>query len=84
MLLAAAVLAAIIFGLIAANAAYGATKREVVVIGDSLLDAGTYSPSAEAMFGGGRFTTNPGPEFHASCRPLVRPPAYRFGLRELR
>jgi phospholipase/lecithinase/hemolysin len=63
LLLAVAVAAAITFGLIATNAAYGAAKREVVVFGDSLLDAGTYSPFAEAKFGGGRFTTNPGLNF---------------------
>jgi phospholipase/lecithinase/hemolysin len=63
LLLAAAVLAAIAFGLIASNAAYSATKREVVVFGDSLLDAGTYSPVAKAKFGGGRYTTNPGLNF---------------------
>jgi phospholipase/lecithinase/hemolysin len=63
LLLAGAVVAAIMLGLIATNAAYGAAKREVVVFGDSLLDAGTYSPLAEAKFGGGRFTTNPGLNF---------------------
>jgi len=39
------------------------TKFEVVVFGDSLLDAGTYSPVAEKRFGGGRYTTNPGLNF---------------------
>jgi len=35
-------------------------KFQVVAFGDSLLDAGTYSPFAKAKFDGGRFTTNPG------------------------
>ncbi|WP_439890225.1 SGNH/GDSL hydrolase family protein [Ralstonia sp. 25C] len=34
--------------------------QRVVVFGDSLSDAGTYTPAAAAV-GGGRFTTNPGP-----------------------
>jgi phospholipase/lecithinase/hemolysin len=63
LLLGAAVLAAIAFGLIASNAASTAAKREVIVFGDSLLDAGTYSPVAKAKFGGGRYTTNPGENF---------------------
>jgi phospholipase/lecithinase/hemolysin len=65
-----ALVAAITFGLMSSNASLGATKLEVVVFGDSLLDAGTYSPVAEAKFGGGRFTTKSGPEFHAKGRPL--------------
>src|SRR5882757_6522788 len=48
---------------LSSSASFGATKLEVVVFGDSLLDAGTYSPVAEAKFGGGRFTTNPGLNF---------------------
>jgi phospholipase/lecithinase/hemolysin len=59
----AALAAAITFGLMSSNASFGATRLEVVVFGDSLLDAGTYSPVAEAKFGGGRFTTNPGLNF---------------------
>jgi phospholipase/lecithinase/hemolysin len=59
----AAVIAAITFGLVASSASFGATRLEVVVFGDSLADAGTYSPVAEAKFGGGRFTTNPGLNF---------------------
>jgi phospholipase/lecithinase/hemolysin len=59
----AALAAAITFGLMSSSASFGATKLEVVVFGDSLLDAGTYSPVAEAKFGGGRFTTNPGLNF---------------------
>jgi phospholipase/lecithinase/hemolysin len=55
--------AAITSGLMASNASFGATSLEVVVFGDSLADAGTYSPVAEAKFGGGRFTTNPGLNF---------------------
>jgi phospholipase/lecithinase/hemolysin len=35
-------------------------RLQFVVFGDSLLDAGTYSPVAAIIFGGGRFTTNPG------------------------
>src|ERR1700716_3956329 len=54
----AALMAAITFGLMLSNASFGATRLEVVVFGDSLLDAGTYSPVAEAKFGGGRFTPN--------------------------
>ncbi len=34
--------------------------QRMVVFGDSLSDAGTYTPAAAAL-GGGRFTTNPGP-----------------------
>lgn len=59
----AAMVAAITSGLMASNASFGATRLEVVVFGDSLADAGTYSPVAEAKFGGGRFTTNPGLNF---------------------
>jgi phospholipase/lecithinase/hemolysin len=35
-------------------------RFQVVAFGDSLLDAGTYSPFAKTKFDGGRFTTNPG------------------------
>jgi phospholipase/lecithinase/hemolysin len=65
LLLKAAAVAAVTWGLISLNAAFGARehKLEVVVFGDSLLDAGTYSPFAQAKFGGGRFTTNPGLNF---------------------
>jgi phospholipase/lecithinase/hemolysin len=45
------------------HGALGADGLQVVAFGDSLLDAGTYSPFAEATFGGGRFTTNPGRNF---------------------
>lgn len=38
----------------------GGVKLQVVSFGDSLSDAGTYSPVAAKNFGGGRFTTNPG------------------------
>jgi phospholipase/lecithinase/hemolysin len=38
-------------------------KLQVVAFGDSLMDAGTYSPVAASIFGGGRFTTNPGTIF---------------------
>ncbi|TCK44618.1 phospholipase/lecithinase/hemolysin [Paraburkholderia sp. BL8N3] len=38
----------------------GGIKLQVVSFGDSLSDAGTYSPVAARNFGGGRFTTNPG------------------------
>jgi phospholipase/lecithinase/hemolysin len=41
----------------------GDGRLKVVAFGDSLLDAGTYSPFAAATFGGGRFTTNPGLNF---------------------
>ncbi len=37
-----------------------ATVQRMVVFGDSLADAGTYTPVAQAV-GGGKFTTNPGP-----------------------
>jgi phospholipase/lecithinase/hemolysin len=33
---------------------------QVVAFGTSLTDAGTYAPIVGGMFGGGRFTTNPG------------------------
>jgi len=58
-LLKAAAVAAVTLGFISSNASFGAHKHklDVVVFGDSLLDAGTYSPVAEAKFGGGRFTT---------------------------
>ena len=39
------------------------SRLNVVAFGDSLLDAGTYSPVAELGFGGGRFTTNHGLNF---------------------
>ncbi|WP_118180989.1 acylhydrolase [Paraburkholderia phosphatilytica] len=35
-------------------------NMQVVSFGTSLSDAGTYSPTIQADFGGGRFTTNPG------------------------
>ncbi|SEJ24679.1 SGNH/GDSL hydrolase family protein [Paraburkholderia diazotrophica] len=38
----------------------GGVKLQVVSFGDSLSDAGTYTPVIAANFGGGRFTTNPG------------------------
>ncbi|ATG20685.1 GDSL family lipase [Ralstonia pickettii] len=37
-----------------------ARVQRMVVFGDSLSDAGTYTPVAQAV-GGGKFTTNPGP-----------------------
>ncbi|CAJ0810267.1 SGNH/GDSL hydrolase family protein [Ralstonia wenshanensis] len=37
-----------------------AKVQRMVVFGDSLSDAGTYTPAAAAV-GGGKFTTNPGP-----------------------
>lgn len=37
-----------------------AKVQRMVVFGDSLSDAGTYTPVAQAV-GGGKFTTNPGP-----------------------
>ena len=36
-----------------------AKVQRMVVFGDSLSDAGTYTPAAAAV-GGGKFTTNPG------------------------
>jgi phospholipase/lecithinase/hemolysin len=52
------------FGVMSPEVAFGAPfKTNVVAFGDSLLDAGTYLPIAEAFFGGGRFTTNPGLNF---------------------
>jgi len=59
----AALAAMLILGLIPLQAARGEVRLQVVAFGDSLLDAGTYSPFAEATFGGGRFTTNPGLNF---------------------
>ncbi|OAJ58354.1 acylhydrolase [Paraburkholderia ginsengiterrae] len=38
----------------------GGVKLQIVSFGDSLSDAGTYSPVIQGNFGGGRFTTNPG------------------------
>lgn len=38
----------------------GGASLKVVSFGDSLSDVGTYAPFANANFGGGRFTTNPG------------------------
>ncbi|WP_186119312.1 SGNH/GDSL hydrolase family protein [Burkholderia gladioli] len=35
-------------------------QKQIVSFGDSLSDAGTYSPQILLGFGGGRFTTNPG------------------------
>jgi phospholipase/lecithinase/hemolysin len=58
-----ALVVAITFGVIPPDASLAAIKLDVVVFGDSLLDAGTYSPVAEPKFGGGRFTTNPGLNF---------------------
>jgi phospholipase/lecithinase/hemolysin len=63
LLLKTAAVAAITLGLMPSNASFGANKVDVVVFGDSLLDAGTYSPVAAAKFDGGRFTTNPGLNF---------------------
>jgi phospholipase/lecithinase/hemolysin len=63
LLLRAAAVVAITFGLTSSNASFGADKLEVIVFGDSLLDAGTYAPVAKAKFDGGRFTTNPGLNF---------------------
>jgi phospholipase/lecithinase/hemolysin len=39
----------------------GGVKLQIVTFGDSLEDAGTYSPFARKNFGGGLFTTNPSP-----------------------
>jgi phospholipase/lecithinase/hemolysin len=50
-------------GVISPDASLGAIRLNVVAFGDSLLDAGTYSPVAEPTFGGGRYTTNPGLNF---------------------
>ena len=63
LLLKTATVAAITLGLMPSNASFGANKLDIVVFGDSLMDAGTYSPFAKAKFGGGRFTTNPGLNF---------------------
>ncbi len=38
----------------------GGVKLQIVSVGDSLSDVGTYAPVTAANFGGGRFTTNPG------------------------
>ena len=59
----AAFIAVLIFSFIPLHASLGAGRLQVVAFGDSLLDAGTYSRFAEATFGGGRFTTNPGLNF---------------------
>ena len=58
----AALVAVLILALMPMHAALGAGRLQVVVFGDSLLDAGTYSQFA-ATLGGGRFTTNPGLNF---------------------
>ncbi|WP_109478788.1 SGNH/GDSL hydrolase family protein [Paraburkholderia sp. C35] len=44
----------------ASNTPAGGVNLQVVSFGDSLSDAGTYSPVITSSFGGGRFTTNPG------------------------
>jgi phospholipase/lecithinase/hemolysin len=62
-LFGAAMAAAAALGLMTSTPSFGAAKLEVVVFGDSLLDAGTYSPVAGAKFGGGRYITNPGLNF---------------------
>jgi phospholipase/lecithinase/hemolysin len=58
-----ALVAAMTFAVTSQDASLGAVRLDVVVFGDSLLDAGTYSPVAEPTLGGGRFTTNPGLNF---------------------
>jgi phospholipase/lecithinase/hemolysin len=59
----AALVVALTLCFIPLNASLGAGRLQVVAFGDSLLDAGTYSPFASVTFGGGRFTTNPGRNF---------------------
>jgi phospholipase/lecithinase/hemolysin len=59
----AAFIAVLTFSFIPLHASLGAGRLQVVAFGDSLLDAGTYRLFAEATFGGGRFTTNPGLNF---------------------
>jgi phospholipase/lecithinase/hemolysin len=65
----AALVAIVAVALAPTHAALGDEPRQrdgrikVIAFGDSLLDAGTYSPFAGATFGGGRFTTNPGRNF---------------------
>lgn len=50
-------------GIVLPDVSFGAIRLNVVAFGDSLLDAGTYSPVAGLAFGGGRYTTNPGLNF---------------------
>jgi phospholipase/lecithinase/hemolysin len=59
----AALVAAFTLAFMPVDASFASASLQVVVFGDSLLDAGTYSPVAELLFGGGRFTTNPGLNF---------------------
>jgi phospholipase/lecithinase/hemolysin len=60
----AALVVVLALGFVPLHAAFGAGRLQVVAFGDSLLDAGTYSPFAsKAPFHGGRFTTNPGFNF---------------------
>jgi len=59
----AALVAAFILAFMPVQASLASGSLQVVAFGDSLLDAGTYSPVAELLFGGGRFTTNPGLNF---------------------
>ena len=61
--LAIAIVAVLVYCLAPSTASLAAPRFKVVAFGDSLLDAGTYSPFAKSVFGGGRFTTNPGLNF---------------------
>jgi phospholipase/lecithinase/hemolysin len=57
-------IAALVLVFMPLDASFGAGRLQVVAFGDSLLDAGTYSPFAsKAPFHGGRYTTNPGFNF---------------------
>jgi phospholipase/lecithinase/hemolysin len=60
----AALVAVFALGFVPLHTAFGGAQFRVVAFGDSLLDAGTYSPFAsKAPFYGGVFTTNPGMNF---------------------
>ncbi len=54
---------ALALGFLPPHTCLAAEQFKVVVFGDSLLDAGTYTPVAESLFDGGRYTTNPGLNF---------------------
>jgi phospholipase/lecithinase/hemolysin len=58
-----ALVAVFLLAFMPVHASLASGRLQVVVFGDSLLDAGTYSPVAELLFGGGRYTTNPGLNF---------------------
>ncbi len=72
----AALAAALVFVFAPREAAFGWGPVRVVAFGDSLMDAGTYAPFAgKAPFNGGRYTTNPGPNFAQDIAKYCTNPA---------